>query len=110
MVYVIEDKDPTYTSYTGAGRQEALNILYRLGIKESMEYTVNTIKESTGRGGPRVLARTELLKTFGAEAKYLIPRIKEVLGKDADPIVEHIEEATTERKMISLEEALKAVR
>ena len=53
MVCLIEDKDRTYTSYTGAGRQEALEILYRLGIKESMDYTVNTIKEPTGRGGPR---------------------------------------------------------
>ncbi len=107
MVYVIEDKDTTYTSYTGAGRQEALNILYRLGIKESMDYTVSTIKESTGREGPRVRDRTRLLSTFGAEAKYLIPRIKEVLGKDADPIVKQIEESETERKMIPLSEVSK---
>jgi len=105
MVYVIEDKDKTYTSYTGAGRQDALEILYRLGIKESMDYTVDTIKEPTGRGGPRQRARTRLLKTFGGEAKYLIPRIREVLGKGADAIVKSIEESTTTRRMISLEEA-----
>ena len=108
MVYVIEDKDRTYTSYTGSGRQEVLEILYRLGIKESMDYTVNTIKEPTGRGGPRMRARTKLLKTFGAEAKYLIPRIREVLGKQADPIIQQIEAAMTARKMITLEEAKRA--
>lgn len=105
MVYLIEDKDRTYTSYTGSGRQEALEILYRHGIKESMDYTVNTIKEPTGRGGPRHRARVRLLETFGGEAKYLIPRIKEVLGNSADPIVKQIEASTTEREMISLEKA-----
>jgi hypothetical protein len=104
MVYLIEDKDKTYTSYTGAGRQEALEILYRLGIKESMDYTVNTIKEPTGRGGPRMRKRTALLKTFGAEAAYLIPRIKEVLGDKADAIVKQIEASGKAREMIPIEE------
>jgi hypothetical protein len=40
---VIEDKDGTYTSYTGASRQEALETLYRLGVKESMDLTINTV-------------------------------------------------------------------
>jgi len=108
MVHLIEDKDRTYTSYTGSGRQEALEILYRLGIRESMDYTVNTIKEPTGRAGPRMRARTGLLKTFGAEAKYLIPKIREVLGKQADPIIEQIEASETARKMITLEQAKRA--
>ncbi|MDP6354999.1 MAG: DUF6288 domain-containing protein [Planctomycetota bacterium] len=107
MVYLIEDKDRTYTSYTGAGRQDALEILYRHGIRESMDYTVNTIKEPTGRGGPRTRARTRLLQTFGAEAKYLIPRIKEVLGNRADEIIKAIEASETPRKMINLEEVKK---
>ncbi len=107
MIYVIEDKDGTYTSYTGAGRQEGLETLYRLGVKESMDYTINTVISTTGRAGPRVRGRTRLLKTFGAEAKYLIPRIKEVLGKKADPIVKQIEESKTERKMIPLAEIRK---
>jgi len=105
MVYLIEDQDKTYTSYTGAGRQDALEILYRHGIKESMDYTINTIKEPTGRGGPRQRARVRLLKTFGGEAKYLVPRIQEVLGKGGEDIVMNIETSTTSRVMISLEEA-----
>ena len=108
MVHLIKDRDRTYTSYTGAGRQEALDILYRLGIRESMDYTVNTIKERTGRAGPRIRARTRLLKTFGAEAKYLIPKLREVLGKQADPIIKQIEASKTARKMISLEEVKRA--
>ncbi len=108
MVDLIEDKNLTYTSYTGSGRQEALDILYRLGIRESMDYTVNTIKERTGRAGPRIRARTRLLKTFGAEAKYLIPKLREVLGKKADPIIKQIEASKTARKMIPLEEAKRA--
>lgn len=104
MVDLIEDKDKTYTSYTGAGRQEALEVLYRLGVKESMDYTVNTINEPTGRGGPRMRARTGLLKTFGAEAKYLVPRIKEVLGDGAADIVKKIEESRESRTMITIDE------
>jgi hypothetical protein len=107
MIYVIEDKDPGYTSYTGSGRQEAMEILYRLGIKESMDYTINTVNSSSGRPGPRLRARTRLLSTFGAEAKYLIPRIREVLGKGADPIIKQIEESKTERKMVPLDDVRK---
>jgi len=105
IVHLIEDKDKSYTSYAGGGRQDALEVLYRLGIKESIDLTVNTIKEPTGRAGPRIRARTKLLNSFGAEAKYAIPRIKEVLGKGADPIVKSIEESKSARKMISIEEA-----
>jgi len=107
IVYLIEDKDKTYASYTGAGRQEAMELLYRHGIKESMDYTINTIKEPTGRGGPRQRARVRLLNTFGGEATYLIPRIKEVLGKGADEIVKNIEASETVKPMITLDELKK---
>ena len=66
---------------------------------------VATIKEPTGRGGPRVRGRVRLLNTFGGEAKYAIPKIKEALGKQADDIVKNIQESKTTRKMISLEDA-----
>lgn len=106
MVYVIEDKDRTYTSYHGDGhRQTGLEILYGLGIRESIDLTVSTIKEPTGRGGPRMRGRKRLLNTFGAEAEYAIPRIREVLGKDADEIIKKIETSSDPREMISLEEA-----
>ncbi|MDT8389843.1 MAG: DUF6288 domain-containing protein [Lentisphaeria bacterium] len=108
MVYLIEDKDKSYTSYTGAGRQEALEILYRLGIKESMDYTVNTINEPTGRGGPRARERKRLLSTFGAEAEYLIPRIRDVLGDQADPIIERIQGSKTARDMMTVDEFKRA--
>ena len=101
MVYIIEDKDKGYTFYPDAGRQEALEILYNHDVKESMEYTINTAKQ--GRGYQQ-RARMRLLKTFGAEAKYLIPRIKEILGKNAEPILKQIEESTTTKTMISLKE------
>ncbi len=54
-----------------------------------MEYTVNTANQ--GRNYQK-RARMRLFKAFGGEAQYLIPRIKEVLGKDADPIVKQIEQ------------------
>lgn len=108
MVHVIENKDPTYTFYGDHGRQAGLETLYRLGIKESMNLTVNTIKEPTGRAGPRMRKRMRLLKTFGAEAKYLIRRIKEVLGKRAEPIVERIEASENPRKMVTIEELKKS--
>ncbi len=108
MIHVIEDKDKSYTSYSGGGRVQALQILYRLGIKESMDYTVSTIKDCT-RGSMK-RARIRLIETFGAEAKHLIPQIKEILGKGADPVVKHLEAATTHKKMIPLEDARKKVK
>ena len=67
--------------------------------------TAGTIKEPTGRVGPRVRGRVKLLKTFDANAKHAIPKIKEALGGQANEIVKSIEESTTTRKMISLEDA-----
>ena len=103
MVYLFEDEDKTYTFYAGKGRQEVLEILYQHGIKESMEYTVDTLKQ--GRNGQR-RARMRLLKTFGGEASYLIPKIKEVLGEEAEPIVEQIEKASSTKEMVSMAELL----
>ncbi len=106
MLYVIEDKDRTYTAYHGDGqRQIGLEIFDRLNIKEVVDLTAGTIKELTGRAGPRTRGRTKLLRTFGAEAKHAIPKIKEALGGQADEIVKTIEESQTTRKMISLEDA-----
>ena len=99
MIHIIEDKDKTYTFYTNSpGSQEALEILYNHGIKESMEYTISTYH---GRNAKKN-ARKGLMKTFGGEAKHLIPMIQKSLGeKDAEPIIKQIEEATTAREMMS---------
>jgi hypothetical protein len=107
MIYVIEDTDRTYVSYHGdRHRQGGLDILYRLNVSESLDLTVNTIHEKVGRGW-RARARKAMMKTWGAEAKRLIPKIEEVLGKEAPEFVKIIEEAETERQMISLEDAKK---
>jgi hypothetical protein len=109
MVYVIEDKDRTYTAYHGDGqRQIGLEILNRLNIQEAVGLTVNTIKEPTGRAGPRTRGRLRLLPEFGAIAKPYIPRIREVLGNQADEVIQAIEESQATREMISLEEAKRA--
>ena len=107
MMYVIKDEDRgTYTSYHyDAHRQTGLEIMYGLGIDESIDLTVNTIHEKVGRVGLRRHGRTKLMRQFGAEAKRIVPRIKEVLGKEADPIVGKIESSETARKMIRFEDA-----
>jgi hypothetical protein len=104
IVDIIEDKNRSYIAYAGHGRQEGLEILNRHNIKEVIDLTVSTINEPTGRVGPRVRSRTKLLKSFGAEAQYAIPQIKEALGKNADEIIKHIETSKTPRKMISIEQ------
>ncbi|MBT8037963.1 MAG: hypothetical protein KJO21_10510 [Verrucomicrobiae bacterium] len=108
IVYIIEDKDRSYIAYAGRGRQEGLEILNRHNIKEVIDLTIKTINEPTGRRGPRVRARIQLLKTFGAEAIDAIPQIKEALGGDADEIITQIENSQTPRKMISIEEMKQA--
>ena len=108
MVYVIKDRDRTYTSYHGDGhRQAGLEILNRLNIEEVIPLTVTTINEKTGRIGPRLRGRMSLLQTFGGEAKSYIPLIRENLGGKAGKIVEQIEAAKTTRQMIPLQEAKK---
>ena len=110
MLYIVEDKDRgTYTSYHYDGhRQAALEIMYGLGIEESIDLTIDTVVENVGRLGLRRRGRTALMNEFGGEAQHIIPKIKDVLGKDADPIVEKIETSTTTRKMISFEDAKNA--
>jgi len=105
MVYLFEFKDKSYTFYPGKGRQEVLEILYHHGIKESMDYTVDTLNQ--GRNWQR-RSRLRLLQTFGGEAKYLIPRIKELLGDKAEDIVKKIEASPSTKEMISIDEFLKA--
>ncbi len=108
IVDIIEDKDRSYISYPGNGRRQGLDILNRHNVKEVIDLTVNTIKEPTGRAGPRVRNRVKLLKTFGAEAKYIVPQLRELLGKQANKIIKIIEASETPRKMISVEEVKKA--
>jgi len=109
MIYVIKDTDRTYVSYHGDGhRQDGLDILYGLNIDESLDLTLNTINEKVGRGW-RARNRKAFMKTWGGEAKRVIPRITEVLGeKEAPEYIKIIEDAQTKKQMISLEEALKA--
>jgi GNAT superfamily N-acetyltransferase len=107
MIYVIKDRDRTYTSYHADGhRQAGLEILNRLDIKEVIPLTISTIKEPTGRGGPRVRGRLRLLETFDANAKPYIGQIREALGDKADAIIEKIEGAQTNRDMIPLAQAV----
>lgn len=108
VVYVIEDNDRTYTSYHGdEHRQTGLEILNRLNIREVIELTVATIKEPTGRAGPRLRGRMDLLRTFGAEAQGAIPRIQQALGKQAAEIITAIEASAELRQMTALDEAVR---
>ncbi len=106
MLHVIRDQDRTYISYHGDGqRQTGLEILYRLGIEEAIDLTLDTINEPVGRPGARMRNRLRLLQSFGGEARRAIPRIREVLGAQADAVIARIEAAETSRTMMSLEAA-----
>jgi hypothetical protein len=113
MVYVILDKDRTYTAYHGDGqRSQGLKILDRLNIKDAIDLTVDTIEQKTGRIGARVYkknGRLAQLEKFGANAKPYLDRLKKMkLSKtNVDPVVKAIEESTVTREMISLEEAVR---
>jgi hypothetical protein len=107
IMKVVKDEDRThYTSYHyDAQRQTGLEIMYGLGISESIDLSVSTIKEPLGRFGLRRRNRIGLMETFGAEARHIIPQLREVLGADADPIVEKIDSSEQARKMIPFEAA-----
>jgi hypothetical protein len=116
IVEVIRNENLQYETYhDDAARAAGLAILERLNIRDGIELAVATLETDKWGQGPRIYGpkgRLALLAKYGAAARTVLPRLKAMraagkLGKDADPLLATIEESTTRRAHISLDEAMR---
>ncbi len=109
--YIIDDKDLTYHSYHNLGaKNNCISILANLNIKGGIEAAFATLDDPNGKAGFKIRLIMDVLPRYGANAKYVLPRIKgnEVgkFQKQWDEMVELIETAPpATRKMLTFEEA-----
>ena len=109
--YIIDDKDLTYHSYHNLGaKTNCIAILANLNIKGGIEAAFATLDDPNGKAGFKIRLIMDVLPKYGANAKYVLPKIK---GSDVgkfqkqwNEMVEKIETAAPATKsMITLDEA-----
>ncbi len=109
--YIIDDKDLTYHSYHNLGaKTNCIAILANLNIKGGIEAAFATLEDPNGKAGFKIRLLMDVLPRYGANAKYVLPKIK---GNDVgkfqkqwDKMVEDIENAPpASREMLTMEEA-----
>jgi len=117
VIEVIRNDNPAYQTYHGdAPRAAGLAILERLNIQEGIDLAIETMEPDKwgqkfrihGRNG-----RLELLARYGSEARRVLPQLEEMrankkLNDSADPVINAIRNSTTERQLITLQDAIKA--
>ena len=108
--YILADKDLTYHSYHNLGpKTGSISILANLNIQGGIEAAFDTLEDPNGKAGFKLRMLMEGLPKYGANAKYVLPKIKAVnagkFQKQWDAMIKQIESATTTRKMITLDEA-----
>ena len=109
--YIIDDKDLTYQSYHNLGaKTNCIAILANLNINGGIEAAFATLEDPNGKAGFKIRLLMDVLPRYGANAKYVLPKIK---GNDVgkfqkqwDQMVALIETAPpATKKMITFEEA-----
>jgi hypothetical protein len=109
--YIIDDKDLTYQSYHNLGaKTNCISILANLNIKGGIEAAFATLEDPNGKAGFKIRLLMDVLPRYGANAKYVLPKIK---GNDVgkfqkqwDEMVKLIETAPPATKnMITFDEA-----
>lgn len=119
IMYIIEDKDPSYHSYHAWQHTigPAIEILANLNIAEGIAYATGVLDREGGKWGFKVRMLCAALPKYGANAKDALAkvqadeRLKNVENDKFRNIwlrmVQAIEEDTTSKKLITIEEALK---
>lgn len=109
--YIIDDQDLTYHSYHNLGaKTNCISILANLNIKGGIEAAFATLEDPNGKAGFKIRLLMDVLPRYGANAKYVLPKIK---GNDVgkfqkqwDEMVKLIETAPPATKnMITFDEA-----
>jgi hypothetical protein len=109
---IMEDQDLTYTSYHNFDPKiEAVGIYARLNIQGGIEGALAAFDAETGKGGFKIRMLMSVLPVYGANAKYILPKVKEINpGKfkgQWDKIIADIEKAdpVAAKKLLTFEEA-----
>lgn len=118
---VMLNRDPSYHSYHNPGQTlvPGAQVLARLGIRDGLDWAIQTLETPDGKGSFKRAAAQEVLLTYGAHSKEKVEEIKNNperltnftsgrFGRTWKKILERIEKGETATpKLISYEEALK---
>ncbi|MFN4872455.1 MAG: DUF6288 domain-containing protein [Akkermansiaceae bacterium] len=109
---IMDDQELTYTSYHNfEPKIEAVGIYARLNIEGGIEGALAAFDSDTGKAGFKIRMLMSVLPVYGANAKYILPKVKEINpGKfkgQWDKIIADIETAdpVAAKKMLKFEEA-----
>ena len=109
---IMDDQDLTYTSYHNFDPKiESVGIYARLNIQGGIEGALAAFDSETGKGGFKIRMLMSVLPVYGANAKYILPKVKEIKpGKfknQWDKIIADIEKAdpVAAKKLLTFEEA-----
>lgn len=118
VMSIIRDKDRTYHSYHGWQHTigPAIEVLAGLNIKEGLPYAAGIIDREGGKWGFKVRMLCAALPKYGANAQKALAKIKADerldtiedgrFGRMWRKMVTAIEEDSSPRRLVSLEEAL----
>ncbi len=109
---IMDDQELTYTSYHNFDPKiESVGIYARLNIQGGIEGALAAFDSDTGKGGFKIRMLMSVLPVYGANAKYILPKVKEINpGKfkgQWDKIIADIEKAdpVAAKKLLTFEEA-----
>lgn len=109
---IMDDQDLTYTSYHNfEPKIEAVGIYARLNIQGGIEGALSAFDAETGKGGFKIRMLMSVLPVYGANAKYILPQVKEInpgkFKNQWDKIIADIEKAdpVAAKKLLTFDEA-----
>lgn len=109
---IMDDQDLTYTSYHNFDPKiESVGIYARLNIQGGIEGALAAFDSDTGKGAFKIRMLMSVLPVYGANAKYILPKVKEIKpGKfknQWDKIIADIEKAdpVAAKKLLTFDEA-----
>lgn len=119
VLHVINDQDGTYHAYHNPGSSvtAGIGILADLNIKEGLDLALDIEKNPSGKGSFKMKATWAVLAKYGANAKDALEIYKKRINNRKDfgrltreynAMIEAIEKDTTPKKLITLDEAIKA--
>ena len=116
LIHVLENKDPSYHTYSGALNADGIKVLAKLNIKEGLDYLEYGIFHAGGKWGFKYSALMEVLPHYGANAKAYIPKFEahKSINKKGDrftprwqKVVKKINDDDKPKVLISVEDAKK---
>lgn len=116
LLYVLNDKDPDYHTYSSVLNVDGINILADLNIKEGLDLMEYGIFHGGGKWGFKYSALIKALPLYGANAKPYIPKFEahKDINKAGDRFtpawqaaVKKINENNNPKPLLSVEDVLR---